>query len=344
MPSMRAALVGGPGRISAGARERPEPGAGEVRVRVEACGICGSDLHLFHGRMMPEGHTPGHEISGRIDALGEGVRGLTPGLHVCVEPLETCGRCRSCREGRDSVCPGCRVVGVHRPGGLAEYVVVPARRVFRLPDDLPPELSALAEPMAVAVHGVRRGGLETGQRVLVLGAGSVGLATLVAARALGAGEVLISARHAHQARLARALGARRVLDEREASPEGLAALSLQTDLDLVVETVGGTSNTLRAACHAIRPGGVVSVLGLFLQDPGLDPLALFLKEGTLAWSNCYHRAPAAPDFERAVQILDAERESLRGLLTHTEPLDHIDRAFRRAADKKDGVVKVTVVP
>jgi threonine dehydrogenase-like Zn-dependent dehydrogenase len=341
---MRAALVGGPGRIGAGTRERPEPGAGEVRVRVEACGICGSDLHLFHGRMMAEGHTPGHEIAGRVDALGEGVQGLTAGLHVCVEPLHTCGICRSCREGRDSTCRQCRIFGVHLPGGFAEYVVVPARRIFALPEDLPPQVSALAEPMAVAIHGIHRGAFERGQRVLVLGAGNVGLVTLVAARAMGAGDVLISARHPHQAELARALGADRVLDEREATPEALAALSLETDVDLVVETVGGGADTLRAACHAIRPGGVVSVVGFFMRDPGIEPLALFLKEGTLAWSNCYHRGPGAPDFEEAVRILDAERDALGRLLTHTVPLAEIERAFRLASDKRAGVVKVSVAP
>jgi threonine dehydrogenase-like Zn-dependent dehydrogenase len=344
MPSMRAALVGGPGEIGAGARERPEPGAGEVRVRVEACGVCGSDLHLFHGRMMAEGHTPGHEIAGRVDAVSDGVDGLAPGLHVCVEPLHTCGSCRSCREGRDSTCRQCQVFGVHRPGGFAEYVVVPARRLFELPDDLPPVLSALAEPMAVSVHGVHRGAFERGQRVLVLGAGNVGLVSLVAARAMGAGEVLISARHAHQAELARELGADRVLDEKEATPEALGALGLERDIDLVIETVGGTANTLRAACHAIRPGGVVSVVGLFLQDPGLEPLPLFLKEGTLAWSNCYHRGPGAPDFDEAVRILDAERDALARLLTHSVPLTEIDRAFRLASDKKAGVIKVSVIP
>ena len=104
------------------------------------------------------------------------------------------------------------------------------------------------------------------------------------------------------------------------------------------------ANTLRAACHAIRPGGVVSVVGLFLQDPGVEPLALFLKEGTLAWSNCYQRGPEAADFDEAVQILDAEREGLQALLTHTVPLNEIERGFSLASNKKAGVVKVAVVP
>jgi threonine dehydrogenase-like Zn-dependent dehydrogenase len=172
----------------------------------------------------------------------------------------------------------------------------------------------------------------------------VGLLTLVAARALGAGEVWISARHAHQAALARRLGADRVLDEREAAPAALAGLGARHDIDVVVETVGGRADTLRAACHAIRPGGTVSVVGVFFADPGIEPMPLFFKEGTLAWSNCYQRAAGHGDFERAVRILDAEREPLAQLVTHTVPLDQADRAFSLAADKASGAIKVSILP
>jgi threonine dehydrogenase-like Zn-dependent dehydrogenase len=344
MPTMRAALIRGRGKIEAGELERPEPGPGEVRVRVLACGLCGSDLHLFGAGFLPEGHVPGHEIAGAIDALGPGVRGLERGARVAVEPLRSCGACARCAEGRDAICREGKVLGVHLPGGFAEHVVVPAQRAWRVPDDLPGPVAALAEPVAVAVHGVRRGALESGQRVLVLGAGNVGLLTLVAARRLGAGEVWISARHAHQAELARGLGADRVLREEEASPLGLAALGASADIDLVVETVGGGADTLRAACHAIRPGGTISVVGVFFRDPGIEPLPLFLKEGTLAWSNCYQRAAGRADFAEAVAILDAERERLAALLTHSVPLGEIERAFALASDKASGAIKVSVLP
>jgi len=321
----------------------PEPGPGEVRVRVEACGICGSDLHLQHLGAMHEGRTPGHEIAGRVDALGSGVAGLSVGEAVVVEPLASCGRCPACRSGRDSVCPELRLYGVHADGGMAEHVVVPAQRLFPVTDGIDPRVAALAEPLAVVVHGLRRGGFQAGQRVLVLGAGNIGLLTALAARSFGAGEVRISARHAHQAKLAREMGATHVLAEEDATPEALAAWARQGGAELVVETVGGQADTLRAASAALAPGGTISVLGLFLGAVKIDGFGLFVREGTLAFSNCYARSPRA-DFADAVALLEAERARLSPLVTHTVPFAEAASAFALAADKRAGAIKVSLVP
>ena len=341
---MRAALTRGRGCLELEAIPVPEPGGGDVRVRVEACGICGTDLHFYHQGLAVPGRAPGHEIAGFVDALGEGVDGIEVGARVAVEPLRTCGGCRFCAEGRGNICREMRVLGIHEHGGFADYVVAPASRLFPLPAELPAPIAALAEPVAVAIHGLRRGGLEAGQRVLVLGAGSLGLITLVAARALGAGEVWLSARHAHQAELGRALGATRVLSESEASAERLDTLGRSHAIDLVVETVGGRADTLLAACAAIRPGGAVSVLGVFTGGVGLDPLRLLLKEGTLAWSNCYTHGEARADFDDAVGLLSSQRQALSRLVTHQRPLSEIGPAFEEASNKKGGAVKVTVLP
>jgi threonine dehydrogenase-like Zn-dependent dehydrogenase len=208
---------------------------------------------------------------------------------------------------------------------------------------LRPELAALAEPVAVAVHGLRLGGFQPGQRVLVLGAGTIGLATVGVARALGAGEVLLTARHKHQAERGEALGATRILTEREASVEALASLGASSPADLVVETVGGEAKTLVAAGAAVAPGGTVSVLGLFMGSAEIDPFPLLLKEVNLQWSNCYSRSPAQADFQESVQLLQACAEDWSSLLTHSVPLDQIGDAFVLAGDKSSGAVKVTVV-
>ncbi|MFB3067023.1 MAG: zinc-binding dehydrogenase, partial [Planctomycetota bacterium] len=342
--TMRAAVVAGPKAFRVDEVPRPEPDSGEVRVRVESCGVCGSDLTFYHQNLMRMGQTPGHEIAGVVDAVGPGVTGLDEGTRVAVEPLRTCGECVYCRSGRDSICRQTKLHGVHLAGGFAEAVTVPADRLYPLPADLDAAVAATTEPVAVAVHGLGRGRLEKGQRVLILGAGSVGLVTLIAARAMGAGEVWISARHEAQAELARQLGAARVLREEEASPESLGLLGLETDFDLVVESVG-RGDTLRAACAAIRPGGTISVLGVFLGGVELEPLSLFLKEGNLVWSNCYHRRGGRDaDFAHAVELVDSERESLSQLISHRLPLDEIGRAFEVAADKAAGAVKVSVQP
>jgi len=322
----------------------PEPGPGEVRVRVGACGICGSDLHLRHLGVIQEGLTPGHEIAGRVDTLGAGVTGFAPGDAVVVEPLASCGLCAACRSGREATCPSVKLFGVHANGGMAEQVVVPAARLFRVDPALDARVAALAEPLAVVVHGLRRGGFEAGQRVLVLGAGNIGLLAAMAARAWGAGEVAISARHPHQAELARRMGATRVLREEEATPKALAAAAQRDGgAELVIETVGGQADTLRAAGAAIAPGGTISVLGLFLGPVSLDGFGLFTREGTVAFSNCYARSPRA-DFADAVALLEAERERLAPLVTHTVPFSDPERAFALAEDKRAGAIKVSLVP
>jgi 2-desacetyl-2-hydroxyethyl bacteriochlorophyllide A dehydrogenase len=342
----RAAVARGRHDVRVEARALAAPGPGQARVRVRACGICGSDLHCYELGLYARGVVPGHEIAGEIEALGPGGAdaGLAVGDAVVVEPLFSCGTCAWCRAGRDAICPEGGILGVARDGGMAEAMLVPARRCFRAPRDLAPPVAALAEPMAVALHGLRRGGLVAGQRVLVLGAGAIGLVTLVAARRLGAREVVVSARHPHQAELARRFGATRVLTEAEAAVEKLAFLPAAERPELVVETVGGAADTLRAAVAAVAPGGCVSVLGLFTRPVALDGYALFAREVTLAFSNCYERGGARADFEEAVALVADERERLAALVTHTVPLADVGRAYATALDKRAGALKVSVLP
>ena len=333
--------------IEPGTRPTPEPGPGEIAIRVEACGICGTDLHSFHAGTMPPGHTPGHEMVGRVVSHGSDMpaaRTPGPGTRVVVEPLVSCGTCVYCRAGRDSICPESRLFGLHLPGGMAEMICVPAHRAFPVAEDLAAPVAALTEPVAVAVHGLERGALAAGQRVLVLGSGSVGLATLVAARALGAAEVWTSARYEQQAELARDLGATRVLREEEATPEALGTLAREVDFDLVVETVGGSADTVTAAVSAARPGGRVSVIGVFLGPVSVASMPALMKELDLSWSNCYQRASdRAADFAVAIELVERERERLALLTTHQLPLSDIGKAFEIAGNKSSGAVKVTVL-
>ena len=343
--SMQAAVVSGPQAFGLDERPIPEPEADEVRVRIEACGICGSDLHFYRAGSLPAGHTPGHEISGVIDTVGGRVRDLAPGDRVAVEPLLSCGECSECLAGRDSICRHMQLLGVHRPGGLAEYIVVPDFRAHKLAPDLTASVAAMTEPVAVAVHGLVQGRFEKDQRVLVLGSGTVGLVSILTACSLGAGEVWATARHAHQAELARRMGATRILAESEAGPTPLRNLGLEHKIDLAIETVGGNANTLEAACAAVRPGGRVSVLGLFQGPVSLPGASLVIKEITLSGSNCYGRPPhQATDFRVAGDLVDRERERLAELISHELPLSEVHRGFQLAADKSQGVAKVIIAP
>ena len=352
---MRAGIYRGPGEVGLAERPLPAPGPGEVRLRVTACGVCGTDLHMVHSPkpIIEPGSIMGHEIAGVVDDLGPGVDGFAAGEAVVVEPLASCGDCEPCREGRDSICPDLQLYGLRRPGGFADAVVVPAHRLYRVPDGVPPALASLAEPLAVAVHGLRLCGApgaagilpaarqelpDPAARLLVLGAGTIGLAVVAVARAWGFGDVAVTARYPHQAELAKRLGAHRVIDEGPA--EDLAGY----DADLVVETVGGLADTMTAAGIALAPGGTVCVLGVFMGPLTLDPLAMLGKEARLQWSNCYARRPGEEDFAEAVRILASRGAGCAELLTHEVRLDEIERAFELAGDKGSGAVKVTVVP
>ncbi len=343
--AMRAAIVDAERRLVVGQAAKPACPAAGIRVRIEACGICGSDLHASRMRRWPAGLIPGHEIAGRIyeigpDARAEALRrGLEPGTRVVVEPLESCRSCFACEAGRDSICPDLRIAGVHRPGGFAEWISLPASRIHRVSDEPPLAVAALCEPLAVAVHGIDRGGLRTGERVLVLGGGPVGLLSGFAARASGASEVVVRARHSGQRTQAATLGLE-ALDAKVPIRES----RLQSDFDLVIETVGGSSDTLAEAAFAARPGGRVVVLGLFDRSPSIAAGLSLVKELSYHWSNCYaHRSGQPADFERAARWIEQHHTTLACLATHSYPLTEIDQAFARAHDKQEGVGRVSVL-
>jgi 2-desacetyl-2-hydroxyethyl bacteriochlorophyllide A dehydrogenase len=337
---MKAAFITGKESVQVHETETPAPGSGEALVRVRACGICGTDLHFYHG-VFPGNPSVslGHEFSGEVEALGEGVEGFERGDRVVVEPIRRCQDCSSCRTGRYHLCPGRAFLGTVAPGGMAEHLTVPAYMLYRLPDEIDFELAALVEPLAVAVHGVHLVDLRMGERVLVLGSGTIGLLSIVAARAAGAGEVLATYRHEHQGQAALAAGATRVVNAEELGSLGRGGI------DVVIETVGGAgAATLQQALGFIRPGGRVSVLGVFMGPLQIDGLRLVLNEAKIAAGITYCRPGMRSDFDVALRILHGNREGMRRLITHRFPLAEAGEAFATAADKGTKSLKVQVIP
>jgi 2-desacetyl-2-hydroxyethyl bacteriochlorophyllide A dehydrogenase len=317
--------------------EEPKAAPGEVLVRVRACGICGSDLHFYHGAFPASPNTPpGHEYAGEIAALGEGVTGLEVGERVAIEPLRYCRECAYCTTGQYQICPNRVLMGTYNPGAMAEYVPVPAYGVYRLPDSLDFELGALAEPLAVAVHGLHIVNATMGEKILVMGSGTIGLMTVLAAKALGAGEIIATYRHEHQGQAALAAGATHVLKDSD--------MGRLEGIDVVVETVGGAAPTLSQALGIVRPGGRISVLGLFTQSSQINALALMLKEARITGGITYCRPGMRSDFDVALSILDANQDRARALITHRYPLDQAAEAFATASDKASGSIKVHLHP
>jgi L-iditol 2-dehydrogenase len=336
---VKAAFIAGKESVHVRETETPAPSSGEALVRVRACGICGTDLHFYHG-VFPANPSVslGHEFSGEIEALGEGVEDFERGHRVVVEPIKRCQGCSSCRTGRYHLCPGRAFLGMVASGGMAEYLTVPAYMLYRLPDEIDFELAALVEPLAVAVHGVHLVDLRMGERVLVLGSGTIGLLSIVAARAAGAGEVLATYRHEHQGQAALVVGATRVVNAEELGSLGKGGI------DVVIETVGGSGATLQQALGFIRPGGRVSVLGVFMGPLQIDGLRLVLNEAKIAAGITYCRPGPRSDFDVALRILHGNREEMRRLITHRFPLVEAGEAFAAAADKGTKSLKVQVVP
>jgi threonine dehydrogenase-like Zn-dependent dehydrogenase len=225
---------------------------------------------------------------------------------------------------------------------LADHVVVPARALFAVPVTMPWDLAALTEPTAVCVHAARLAGLRMGDRVLVLGGGTIGLLCVMIARAAGAAAIGIAARYPQQQAMARALGATHVAAsgdelEREAVFGAVAP-------DVVFETVGGAANTIEDGIQAVRPGGTVVVLGIFTGSVSCNPLLLVTKEVRLIGSLTYGHTRGRADFQIAIDLLAAEGGRAAQLVTHRVPLDAAQRAFETAGDKRGGAIKVIVQP
>jgi threonine dehydrogenase-like Zn-dependent dehydrogenase len=314
-----------------------EPGplaAGWARLAVEACGICGTDLHLADGQIeRPLGTVPGHEFVGTLLDAPPG----TPDVRYAGSPMVVCGTCDHCVAGELNLCRrGGDLIGIGRDGALASWVDVPLANLVPLAPDVGPGVGVLAEPMAVAVRGVGHAQLSADDTVLVLGAGTIGVLTAAVARTR-TDLVVISARHAHQRAVAEALGLD-VVDESEVQAWGKA-----NKPRVVLETVGGAATTLDTAVSVVRRGGTIVILGTFPRRD-VDLFVSTLKEIRLLPSYAYAMSEGEPDFTRAAATIAELREVLPPVVTHQMPLTDVAGAFRTAADKTTGAVKVILTP
>lgn len=295
----------------------PEPSGDGIVVTVASAGICGSDLHLM-GFGLPA--TFGHEFAGT----------LADGTPVAVEPIDPCHDCDACRNGDTQLCvrgPS-MAFGVGRDGGMAEKVIAPASSIARLPVGVDARNGCLVEPLAVAVHGIRRGGVRGTDRIAVIGGGTIGQMALVVGQETGA-TVDLAARHERQIEAAARLGA--------GSVDGHG-------YDIVIEAAG-TASALAEAADRCRPGGTIILLGSYwdgsVEMPGM---AIGMKELTLVPAVMYGRSGPSRDVDVAATILARRPELPDIVITHRFPLDAAAEAFTVAADRSAGAIKVVLEP
>ena len=298
--------------------EAPEPTGPGLRLRVATSGICGSDVHLVELGSLAA--TPGHEFAGTLD----------DGTQVAVDPSAPCGACDQCQAGAGHRCrtgPQ-RAVGVAANGGMADTVLVDEAMLVALPAGLGLADACLVEPLGVAVHGMRIGAVTPDTRVAVVGGGTIGLAAVAAARGLGCADVALVARHVHQQSAGERLGASSRLDE---------------EYDVVIEAAG-TESALAEAAARTRPGGTVVSVSTHWRPVTFPGIPALMKELTFRWSYTYGSHPGGRDLDSAAALLARDSEIAATLVTHRFPLEDAREAFRVAADRRAGAIKVVLEP
>ncbi|MFG2721956.1 zinc-binding dehydrogenase [Streptomyces sp. NPDC048416] len=334
----RAIVVDAPGSHRLVTGERPEPGPGEVVVRVAAAGICMSDREVYDGHRDP-GHvryplTPGHEWSGTVEAVGPDVDRALVGRGTVAEGFRSCGTCERCRCGETSLCAGPYAeTGFTHPGGFADHVVVPARLLHPLPDGADLRAAALLEPAAVTAAAVRAGAPEPGERIAVVGAGTLGLLAVQFLSGYSPRELTVIDPRLRRAELAGPMGATGARTP-ERSP------TLRGRFDLVVETAGAPTTAADATLLA-RRGGRVVLTGMFAPGAtGIDPVHLSLSQLTVR--SVFGAPPAAWSF--AVRAYIARRIDPAALITHEYPLERYADALALVGGGDPGTGKVLLRP
>ena len=316
----------------------PEPGKNEILIRVAWCGICGSDVHAFHGKH-PFISTPivqGHEFSGIVSKLGEGVSTLGVGDRVTVEPSIVDGRCPSCRAGRYNICRNLRVLGCQLPGAFAEYVLVPAEKVYRLPQEIALKEGVLVEPLAVGIHAVRRARVTADENVIVVGAGTIGLMTMMAAKATGC-KVLQTDVADYRLRLARECGADFTANAADCELEKEVEEAFGDKGADVIFECAGTQESVYQACRAASKGTRIVMTAVYTSEMTIPMGIVQDWELELIGTLMYMRQ----DYETALRYLQEGNVRTDLLITHEFQLEELAEAYR--AIENPSVEKLKVV-
>jgi alcohol dehydrogenase, propanol-preferring len=319
----------------------PEPGPGEVLIKVAACGVCHTDLHyLDHGTptFVEPPFILGHEISGTVSALGEGAKGFNEGDPVIIPAVLTCGQCPACRVGRENICYKMRMLGNHMNGGYAEYVVVPTKDLIPVPAHLPlADCSIIADALSTPYHAVvNRGEVQPGDVVAVFGCGGVGI-NVVQFAALAGAKVIAVDLQDEKLEMAKKLGAAEVFNAKEEKLTKLIRKKVG-GCDISFEAIGKPSVMLQAM-SVINPGGRFVMVGYSPHDVALPAGRIMFREMEIRGSlGC-----RPVDYHRIVSLVDQGRIQLDALISNRYPLDQINRAFDDLREEKP-VIRNIVIP
>jgi len=321
---INAAYYRGDRRFVVEQKSAPAPAAGQVAVRIAYCGICGTDMHVFHGNMDARvgfERIIGHEMSGTVEALGEGVSGLSKGQKVVVRPLDHCGDCPACNAGHRHICHNLKFLGLDTDGAMQEVWNVPAHTLHQLPDDMRLDHAALIEPVAVACHDVRMSGLREGEDVVVIGGGPIGVLVAMVARDAG-GKVVISEVNENRLAVAREMGFDTVNPTKSDLVGEINSRTGGKGADVVFE-VSGSQPGVDAMTDVAAARGRIVMVAIHAKKPQVDMFRFFWRELQLIGARVYEAA----DYDKAIALVANGAIAADTVITDVSPLAEIQQAF-----------------
>jgi len=337
---MKQAIMTSPGKIEYREVETPQPGKGEVLLRIKRIGVCGSDIHVWHGKHPYTSYpvVQGHEFSATVEELGKNVSGIQVGLKVTARPQVVCGECRPCKRGDYHICDNLKVQGFQAPGVAQDYFVTTEDKIVPFPSSLSFDDGALVEPIAVAAHSTARADDLTGKNVVVLGAGTIGNLVAQVARGRSAGKVLITDVSDFRLNIAKKCGISNVSN---AANEKLADASKRVfgdkGFDIAFEAVG-VEETMGEAIENIQKGGTIVVLGVFGEKPHIDMSTVGDRELRLIGTLMYKHE----DYEKAVELITSGKVITKPLVTKHFPFEEYNQAYKFIEQQRDKTLKIMI--
>ncbi|WP_077620976.1 zinc-dependent alcohol dehydrogenase [Bacillus sinesaloumensis] len=319
--------------------QKPIPKQNEALIKVASAGICGTDMMIYLGKH-PRAKAPltmGHEFSGIIESIN-GTSEFSVGDRVVIEPTISCGKCPACEIGQTHVCQELKLIGIDMDGGFAEYVTVPINRLHKVPNEISLSTAALAEPLAVAVHTVRRSSLKIGENVAILGAGPIGLLIGMVAKLSGAKHVFISDISSYRLEKAKELGLHPINAAEKNVVDEILSYTNGKLIDTVFE-VAGNQTTLEQTVKLIKTQGEIVVVSVYKNKPMIDLASMHFNEISLTTTRCYSRE----DFKTAIDIMADGKIDITSVISHQLKIEEIEKGFSLMGEP-DKSLKILIEP
>ena len=318
----------------------PEPGKGQVLVKIMEIGICGSDIHVYHGEHPFTSYpvTQGHEVSGIVEKLGEGAEGLSVGQKVTIQPQVVCGKCYPCRHGKYNLCEELKVMGFQTTGVASHYFVADAEKVTPLPEEMSFDEGAMIEPLAVAVHAIRRAGDVTGQKIAVLGAGPIGILVAQAAKGMGAAEVLVTDVSDLRLEKARECGADFCVNTKTKNFGEALTKCFGPDKADVIYDCAGNNVTMGQAIQYARKGSTIILVAVFAGQASVDLAVLNDHELDLNTTMMYRNE----DYIEAIRLAQEGKIQLKPLISRHFAFQDYLEAYRYIDENRESTMKVLI--